>query len=92
MIDLRNILKELNLSQKEFADEIGKHPSAVHRVIRGDLKMPKEWGVYLSDKYNIDLGDYTLEVDNSANDESIKNALVSAKIEVFVFIISTLQS
>ena len=48
MIDLRNILKELNLSQKEFADEIGKHPSAVHRVIRGDLKMPKEWGVYLS--------------------------------------------
>ena len=67
MIDLRNILKELNLSQKEFADEIGKHPSAVHRVIRGDLKMPKEWGVYLSDKYNIDLGDYTLEVYNSAN-------------------------
>ena len=62
MIDILSILQKINLSQKEFAGVIGKHPSAVNRVSKGLMDFPKEWKSVLLDKFGVNADDFKKQV------------------------------
>lgn len=62
MTDLKRLLKEISITQKQLSKELGVSQQAVSKVSLGEMKMPVEWVNHVEKKYNVDISDYDLSI------------------------------
>ena len=53
MIDLERLIRDLKISKKHFAEQIGKSPSAISNVIYRDMPVPDAWLDTILKKFRI---------------------------------------